>query len=154
MLEPGCRDLIPFSRKSISEIQHWCWVIRRCVNSTQSGKMSSWTLCMRGLMLKQDCQNCPRILQTIIHHSSPSLHCELWPWPSWGRVLGLVRPSGRPAAVRAVRHCLPAGSRTQCHWCHSWRKERTPGSVATLLVTTHTHTHTHKHKHKHAHRKN
>ncbi len=28
MLEPGCRDEHPFNCKSISEVQHWCWVIR------------------------------------------------------------------------------------------------------------------------------
>ncbi len=28
ILAPGCRDLLPLSRKSISEVQHWCWAIR------------------------------------------------------------------------------------------------------------------------------
>ncbi len=26
ILDPGWRDLLPFSQKSISEVQHWCWV--------------------------------------------------------------------------------------------------------------------------------
>ncbi len=26
-LEPGCRDLLPFSHQSISELRPWCWVI-------------------------------------------------------------------------------------------------------------------------------
>ncbi len=25
MLEPGCRNLLPFSHNSITEVQHWCW---------------------------------------------------------------------------------------------------------------------------------
>ena len=28
MLKHCCRDLLPFSHKSISEVGHWCWVIR------------------------------------------------------------------------------------------------------------------------------
>ncbi len=28
IVESGCRDLLPFSHKSISEVQHWCWVLK------------------------------------------------------------------------------------------------------------------------------
>ncbi len=28
ILEPGRRDLLPFSHKSICEVRHWCWAIR------------------------------------------------------------------------------------------------------------------------------
>jgi hypothetical protein len=28
MLEHCCRDFLPFSHKSISEVRHWCWAIR------------------------------------------------------------------------------------------------------------------------------
>lgn len=25
--DPGCRDLLPFSHRSVSEVRHWCWLI-------------------------------------------------------------------------------------------------------------------------------
>lgn len=28
ILEPCCRDLFPFSERSVSEVGHWCWAIR------------------------------------------------------------------------------------------------------------------------------
>lgn len=93
--------------------------------------------CMYEYMLHW-CKVCTGLnVQTQTLFPIKNCHC-LRPWPSWGRVHGLARPSVHSAVDGAAMRCSPAGSRTLCHWCRSWRREKTPESVATLQGTKQT----------------
>ena len=47
MFDPGCSDLLPFSHKSIYEVQHWCRVVSSLARSRCSGSSQRCWMALR-----------------------------------------------------------------------------------------------------------